>query len=306
MTIGVLVMAYGTPARREDVLEYYRDIRLGNPPSAEQLGALLARYDAIGGLSPLNARSAAQVAMLQACLDELEPGVYLSAYGTKHAKPSIEEAIEELVGKGAQQVVGLVLAPHYSSLSVGQYLARAANALQQHGRQGAFLQRWGDDPTLIELLAERVRRALDALGRPDGQVEVVFSAHSLPQSILASGDPYVDELASTARLVAARAGLEHHRLAWQSAGRTGQAWLVPDLAQVLEEIAAEGARAVVVCPAGFTSDHLEILYDLDIEARRQAEALGLAFSRSESLNDDRRLFAALARRILELSQSDLV
>ncbi len=302
MSVGVLVMAYGTPSERDELAEYYRDIRHGRPPSPEQLADLQRRYDAIGGLSPLNEQSAAQIRALQQALEEITPGRYRTSYGTKHAKPSIEAGIDELLERGAERVVGLVLAPHYSRLSVGDYIERAARHLQRVGVAGAFVKSWGEDPTLIELLGARVRDALARTGLPPEEVEVLFSAHSLPRAILEMGDPYVDELAATARAVAARANLGHYRIAWQSAGRTAEDWLSPDVLEVLGDVAAAGYSAAVICPAGFTSDHLEILYDLDIEAAARASELGLAFDRTDSLRDEPRLFAALARRIVELAE----
>ena len=165
------------------------------------------------------------------------------------------------------------------------------------------MEHWHDDPVLVEVLAERVLEAIASLGRSPGEppddagLEVCFTAHSLPVRILAEGDPYPSQLERTAGLVAARAGLAHHRVGWQSAGRTPEPWIGPDVLELLRTLAAEGYEAVVVCPAGFTSDHLEVLYDLDVEARRLAEELGVAFARTASLNDEPRVAGALAARV---------
>jgi ferrochelatase len=296
--IGVLVMAYGTPERLEDVEAFYTDVRRGRPPSAEQLHALVRRYEAIGGLSPLNAHTKAQVSALQAALDAIERDRYLVAYGTKHATPKIEDAVDFLAQAGASFLVGLVLAPHYSRLSVGQYLERALARALERRLGSAFLEHWHDEPALIDALARRVRQAVDALAtKHRGPIEVVFSAHSLPKRILELDDPYPAQLASTASLVAQEAGLARYRLAWQSAGRTEEPWMGPDILEVIDLLASEGVPAIVVCPAGFTADHLEVLYDLDIEARERAERQGVAFSRTASLNDDPQVMAALARRV---------
>lgn len=298
MRTGVVVMSYGTPERLEDVEAFYTDVRRGRPPSAEQLAALTERYRAIGGVSPLGQRTAAQLDALHGALEAAEPGRYLVRSGAKHARPKIEEAVDALAAGGADQLVGLVLAPHYSRLSVGEYVERARTRAAAHGLPAAFVEDWHDEPALVEALADRVRRGVaDLLARTGEPLEVVFTAHSLPERILASGDPYPGQLAETARLVAAAAGLVHHRTAWQSAGRTGEAWLGPDILEVLARLAADGVVSVLVCPAGFTSDHLEVLYDLDIEARQLAERLGTGFARTPSLNDDAQVMAALARRV---------
>ncbi|MEY2475060.1 MAG: protoporphyrin/coproporphyrin ferrochelatase [Actinomycetota bacterium] len=273
-TTGVLVMAYGTPATPDDVEAYYTDIRRGRPPTPEQVAELRSRYDAIGGISPLLERTRDQAAALQAALGD----DYRVALGQKHAVPTIEEARAELDALGVDRIVGLVLAPHYSALSVGQYEERA--------RPDVMLRSWHLEDGLVELLAERVGDA-----GVDGDTEVLFTAHSLPARVLEIGDPYPDQVRETAEAVARRAGVARWRVAWQSAGRTPEPWLGPD---ILEVIPTLDAAHVVVCPIGFTSDHLEVLYDVDIEARRVAEETGKDLTRTESLNDDPRFIAVLA------------
>jgi ferrochelatase len=289
--VGVLVMAYGTPARAEDLEAYYTDIRRGRPPPAELLDDLRRRYDAIGGLSPLGARSRAQAAGLQAALDARAPGRFRVELGYKHASPSIEEAAGALLRSGAALTVALVLAPHYSALSVGQYLERGEAATA--GAELRPVRSWHLEPGLVDLLAQRV---VDALRRfPDEQrVEVLVTAHSLPERVLAMDDPYPDQLRETAEAVAAAAGVARWRLAWQSAGRTPEPWLGPDLLEVIRDLPAAGADGVVVCPAGFVADHLEVLYDVDIEARAVAASIGLRLERTASLNDDPRFLEVLA------------
>ena len=301
---GVLVMDYGTPAAPGEVLAYYTDIRRGRPPSAEQLADLVRRYDAIGGVSPLAERTAAQVAAIAEALEAADPGRFAVAHGSKHTTPRIEDAVDELARAGSARVVGLVLAPHYSALSVGEYIDRARDRAARHGIDAVFLESWHDDPTLVELLAERVRAAIASLAVADGErLELVVSAHSLPARILAAGDRYPGELATTARLVAERAGVTSYRTGWQSAGRTPEPWLGPDILELLGTLAADGFDAVVVCPAGFTSDHLEVLYDLDVDAQRVARELGLRLARTASLNADPRLAASLAARVRSLAAS---
>ena len=298
MTTGVLVMAYGTPRGPDDVEAFYTDIRHGHAPTAAQLAELQSHYAAIGGVSPLAEKTAAQLAALDRALEAASPGHFRTAYGAKHSAPKIEAAVDGLADAGVAAIVGLVLAPHYSIGSVGEYLARARERATARGVPAVFVERWGAEPELIELLAGRPLTAVASLGdRPAAEVEVVFTAHSLPARLAAAGDRYPEELAVTAALVAERCGLARWRTGWQSAGRSDETWLGPDILELLETVAAEGARAIVICPAGFTSDHLELCYDLDIAAAHRAGELGLAFARTASLNDDPGLTSLLARLV---------
>jgi len=295
VTVGVLVMAHGTPATPEEIEPFYTRIRRGRPPTAEQLADLRRRYEAIGGTSPLAARTEAQVAGLAARLEGEAPGRYLVRYGAKHTEPAIERAAAEVAAAGADGAVGLVLAPHRSSLGTEEYLTRAAGVFAEAGIPFFAVHQWYDEPGFADLLAGRVRSALASMGaqRP----MVVFTAHSLP--VRAAGT-YPDQLEASAAAIARSAGLgDGWRVAWQSAGRTPEPWLGPDVLQVLGELRPEGHDAVVVCPVGFVSDHLEVLYDLDVEARRVAERAGLTFGRTSSLNDDPGLTAILARVVRE-------
>ncbi|HSH60103.1 MAG TPA: ferrochelatase [Acidimicrobiales bacterium] len=287
--VGVLVMAYGTPAAPEDVGTYYTHVRRGRPPTPELLADLERRYAAIGGISPLAERTRAQVRGIAGCLEE----GFVVALGQKYAAPFIEDGMAALLSEGAGSVIGLVLAPHFSALSVAQYHQRAAMAAGD-GVAYTGIDRWHLHPVLIELLAERVMQAL--IGLPPGSsVETLFTAHSLPERALTLDDPsYPDQLHQTADAVAARCGLKRWRMAWQSAGRTADPWIGPDLVEVIRSLPDDGVESVVVCPAGFVSDHLEVLYDVDIEARAVAEAAGLRLSRTSSLNDDPRFTAMLA------------
>lgn len=303
---GVLVMAHGTPATPEEIEPFYTRIRRGRPPTPEQLADLRRRYDAIGGTSPLAARTAAQVAGLAGRLEEAEPGRYVVRYGAKHTQPSIEEAATALAALGVGQVVGLVLTPHRSSMGSGEYLARAAGApLATAPGTPAFIPiaQWYDAPGFAELLAERVRRALATLPAAATRPAVLFTAHSLPERVVTEGDPYPEQLAASAAAIAGAAGLDktgtagagvRWQVAWQSAGRTPEPWIGPDVLAVLRDLPGEGIDGVVVCPVGFVADHLEVLYDLDVEARQVAERAGLAFGRTASLDDDPEFLAILA------------
>lgn len=298
MTVGVLVMAHGTPATPEEIGPFYTRIRRGRPPTPEQLADLRSRYEAIGGTSPLSARTAAQVTGLAARLEGESPGRYVVHYGAKHTEPTIEAAAAELAAAGIDRAVGLVLAPHRSSLGSEEYLTRAAGALAETGTPFTPVHQWYDEPGFADLLAGRVRSALAGMGaeRPS----VVFTAHSLP--VRAAGS-YPDQLERSGAAIARAADLGGDwRVAWQSAGRTPEPWLGPDVLQMLPELRTQGYDAALVCPVGFVADHLEVLYDLDVEAGRVAEETGLAFARTSSLNDDPDLLAILARVVQRASE----
>jgi len=292
-TVGVLVMAYGTPTTPDDIEAYYTHVRRGRPPTPELLEELAGRYRAIGGTSPLLELTQAQADGLATALGER----WDVALGMKHAAPFIEDGMAALDSRGVGRVVGLVLAPHYSAMSVGQYAARAQAAPPvAAGRvELSVVDSWHLAPGYIDLLARRVSEATERLLVTDRErVEVVFTAHSLPSRILETGDPYPDQLHETAEAVAAALNLPRWSVAWQSAGRTPEPWIGPDLLTVLPERAAAGMEGIVVCAAGFVSDHLEILYDLDVEASARAGQLGLAFARTESPNTDPSFCATLA------------
>ena len=296
---AVLLMAYGTPRTPAEIEPYYTDIRRGRAPTPEQLADLVARYDAIGGISPLAARTEAQRDALQKALNEIAPDTYEVVLGLKHAAPMIETAVNELAARGFQHIIGLVLAPHYSSFSIGQYMGRARAAAEPHGITVTAIDSWATEPAFVEFLAADLRSRLSAM---PANTKVLFTAHSLPQRIIDAGDPYPDELRSTAEAVAVAAGLDSWSswsIAWQSAGRTPEPWIGPDILAVIDDLAAsENASGVVVCACGFVADHLEVLFDLDIEAKQHAEAKGLAFDRTSCVNEDATIMHALAQRVI--------
>jgi ferrochelatase len=288
--VGVLLMAYGTPATPDDVEAYYTHVRRGRPPTPELLADLRRRYDAIGGTSPLRQRTEAQAAGVRSALG---PGFRVEL-GMKHSAPFVEDGVAALAAAGAHRAVGLVLAPHYSALSVGEYVERARKAAASTGTDMTFVESWHLEPGYLDLLAAFVRETVGRLAPDAAPVHVLFTAHSLPARILEAGDPYPTQLRETAEAVAARAGLDRWSVAWQSAGRTPEPWIGPDLLAVLPDLAVDGVRGVVVCAAGFVSDHLEILYDLDVEAAGVARRLGMAFARTASPNDHPAICATLA------------
>ncbi len=300
---GVLVMAHGTPATAEAIEPFYTAIRRGRPPSAELLAELTGRYRAIGGLSPLTERTAAQVAGLASVLESSSPGGYTVRYGAKFVEPSIEAGMAALAAERVDRVVGIVLTPHRSSSGSGEYLRRAgAAAAAATDPRPAFIpvSSWHRAAGFAPLLADRTAAALAELP-PErrSRTAVFFTAHSLPERALTDDDPYAAQVGESAADIAAILGLDDvpgltWSVAWQSAGRTPDPWLGPDLRAEIERVAEAGASSVVVCPVGFVSDHLEVLYDLDIEAAGVAAAAGLAFVRTRSLNDDPRFVAILA------------
>ena len=301
MSIGVLVMAHGTPSSPEGIAPFYTRIRRGRPPDDAQLAELEARYRAIGGASPLSERTSAQVGALRRTLDARAPGRFTVAFGAKHTEPFIEEAAASLAASGAERVLGLVLTPHGSSMGSREYQDRAAAALVPRHIPFVALGPWYSEPALVALLATRVREACAAM---PGRVVVFFTAHSLPARVREAGDSYPEQVAESARLVAAAAGVEEWGVAWQSAGRTPEPWLGPDVRDEVRRVAAAGGTdAVVVCPVGFVADHLEVLYDLDVELAAVAAEAGVAYARTRSLNDDRAFVDVLADVVLAADSS---
>jgi ferrochelatase len=294
---GVLVMAHGTPASPDEIESFYTSIRRGRPPTPELLADLVGRYEAIGGTSPLREHTRAQVEGLAAMLEARAPGRFVVRYGAKHTTPSIETGVAELSAAGVTRAVGLVLTPHQSSAGTGRYLERAARASSAVEPPITLVpvSSWFRTPGFAPILAGWVQDQLASLPEPDRtNCEVIFTAHSVPSRAVAGGDPYADEVNESARDVAALAGLEHWRVAWQSAGRTDDEWLGPNLLDEIRSLADGGTPAVVVCPVGFVADHLEVLFDLDVEASAVAESVGIRFARTASLNDDPRFLAVLA------------
>ena len=277
-------MAYGSPERLEDVPAYYADIRGGRPIRPELLDDLIDRYRRLGteAGSPLNAITEQTRAALER---ELALPVFT---GMKHWTPRIADAAEQALAAGAATIVGLVLAPHYSKLSIAGYRHQLEEALAGRAEL-VFVESWHDDDGFVELLADRVRGT---------RSHVVFTAHSLPERILAEGDPYKDQLLETSRLVAERAGLgDEWSFSFQSESATGEPWLGPDILDHLADLRARGVRDVLVCPVGFVADHLEIRWDLDMEAVERARELGMSLARIEMPNADPAFVRVLARLV---------
>jgi protoporphyrin/coproporphyrin ferrochelatase len=283
---AVVLMAYGSPERLADVPAYYADIRGGRPVAPEHLADLVERYRRLGieESSPLNAITEATRAALER---ELGLPVYT---GMKHWAPHIADAAEAALAAGSDRIVGLVLAPHYSALSIEGYREQLEPAVD--GAELEFVESWHVEPGFVELLADRIRGS---------DAHVVFTAHSLPARILDTGDPYKDQLLETADAVARTAGVGDWSFSFQSESPTGEPWLGPDILDHLEALHARGVDSVLVCPVGFVSDHLEIRWDIDVEAQEKAAELGLRLERIEMPNADPafvRTLAGIVRRAL--------
>jgi len=289
MKSALLVMSYGTPERLEDVAAYYTHIRRGAPPPPELLHELVERYRAVGGPTALNRITRDQAAGVERAL--AARGEPVPVYtGFKHVAPFIGETVKRMAAEGIGRVVGLVLAPHYSLRSIAEY-ARYAEEARPEEIELHVIRSWHDHRGFVDFLAQRLQQALARSGRDPC---VVFTAHSVQRRAIEQGDPYPEQLRETCTLLAARVGLPRWELAFQSAGRTADPWMGPDILDVIARLADAGERSVVVQAIGFVADHLEILYDLDLEARRVAESRGLSFTRAEMPNLAPRFIDALA------------
>jgi len=317
--IGVLVMAYGTAAGVDDIERYYTDIRGGRPPTPDHLQELTQRYEAIGNVFPLLDTTRAQAQGLIARLNADGGPTFRAYLGMKHSPPFIAEAVAEMLADGVERVVGIVMAPHWSGMSVETYIERAEQALlvgaDERGGDvhATYVKHFHDHPAFVDLLADRVDEALQTL--PDevrDDAAVLFTAHSLPIRTVETdlsfrckycdcddSCRYRDGLQETADLVAGKLGLDQYAIAWQSAGRTDDPWWGPPVDDVIDDLGTNRSPAVVVCSAGFVADHLEILYDLDIEARFAAERVGMAFARTRMPNADPEFLDVLAQVVRE-------
>ncbi len=290
--IGVLVMAYGGPDSLDDVEPYLNDVRGGRPTSAELVHEVRERYRQIGGRSPILERTQAQAAALETALNTHGP-FFKTFVGMRHWHPFIQDALAEMTVAGVRHAVGLVMAPHYSRLSVGAYYKKVSEA--QAPIAIARIERWGALPGYLDALADRIRAALTKFPTAvRAQALILFTAHSLPQRILEWNDPYRDELLDTVTRVMERIGPRPHEFAFQSAAMTPEPWLGPEAGEVIARFAQEDKQQVLVAPIGFVCEHVEILYDVDIALKRQAEALGMQLERIDMLNDAPPMIAGLA------------
>jgi protoporphyrin/coproporphyrin ferrochelatase len=310
--IGLLVMAYGSATGVDDIERYYTDIRGGRPPAPEHLQALKDRYAAIGNRFPLLEITTAQARGLARALNREAGAERFRPYlGMKHSPPFIPDGVSAMRRDGIEHAIGIVMAPHWSGMSVANYVERVEQAVSTDGGPSfSYVSQWYDHPRFVELLADRVVAALDRFPAHDRrEAAVIFSAHSLPLRALEDGSErclrcwadrcaasctYRDQLQHTADLVAGKAGVGTYVVAWQSAGRTPDPWWGPPIEDVIRALADARHPAVVVCSAGFAADHLEILYDLDIEAQQVASQAGIRLERTEMPNADPEFIQTLA------------
>jgi ferrochelatase len=291
---AVLLVAYGGPRSLDEVEPYLNDVRGGRPTAPEVVEELRERYAAIGGSSPLLQHTQAQARALAAALGG-DVAVYV---GMRHWHPYIADVLGQIRAAGHQRVVAIAMAPHFSRMSIGAY-EHAINAARD-GISVNLVRQWHGHPGFLDAVAARVREALDRFPEAQrGSVALVFTAHSLPRRILEEGDPYPDQLRASADGVLRRIGRSEAIVAFQSAGRTAEPWLGPDAGEVLRDLAASGTRSALLCPIGFVSDHLEVLYDVDIELQALAAELHLTLQRTESLNDSPQFINALSHVVQE-------
>ena len=285
---GVLLMAYGTPEHLSDVEPYYRDILGGREPSPEAVAALVERYRAVGGKTPLLEITKSVANLLEERLNrDGGDASWRVCVGMKHWHPYIAEAVERILADGVDELVALPLAPHYSRMSIVGYREAVACSMAQASSPPPmqFIESWHANPLFVTLIARRIMDALARFDVAESNVEVLFTAHSLPERIVDEGDPYPQELLESAAATAQAAGVASWRFAYQSAAKTGTPWLGPDILESIEQVALEGGKNVLVVPFGFVCDHLEILFDIDIAAMQAADRVGVRLARIEMPND---------------------
>ncbi|MFE0565386.1 ferrochelatase [Priestia megaterium] len=301
--MGLLVMAYGTPYKEEDIERYYTHIRRGRKPSPEALEDLQNRYEAIGGISPLAKITQQQMESLEKRLNEVQDEIEFKAYlGLKHIEPFVEDAVEAMHKDGIKEAVSIVLAPHFSTFSVKSYNGRAKETAEKLG--GPIIhsvESWYSEPKFIQYWATRVKQTFDLMDEEKRQKAVlIVSAHSLPEKIIAAGDPYPNQLQETADLIAQAAGIEHYEIGWQSAGNTPEPWIGPDVQDLTRELHEEkGYTSFVYTPIGFIADHLEVLYDNDYECKVVTDEIGADYYRPEMPNAQPEFIDGLATVVLK-------
>lgn len=306
--IGLLVMAYGTPYKKEDIERYYTDIRHGRKPSQEALDDLTARYEAIGGISPLAKITENQAKALESKLNAMQDTHEFEVYiGLKHIEPFIEDAVERMANAGIDKAVSIVLAPHYSTFSVKAYNGRAQKTADKHSIALTSVEDWYDAPGFIQYWAHNIQETYQKMTeREQENAVLIVSAHSLPEKILKDGDPYPDQLKETARLISEETGIDTYAIGWQSEGNTPDPWLGPDVQDLTRELYANhGYEAFIYAPVGFVSDHLEVLYDNDYECKVVCDELGVSYDRPEMPNTDPLFIETLAGVVMNQVKRDV-
>ncbi|AND38879.1 MULTISPECIES: ferrochelatase [Cytobacillus] len=303
-TVGLLVMAYGTPYKEEDIERYYTHIRRGRKPSEEMLEDLRSRYEAIGGISPLAEITKDQAEKLEQHLNEIQDDYEFKMYlGLKHIEPFVEDAVRQMHEDGIEEAVSIVLAPHFSTFSVKSYNGRAKEEAEKLGGPVIkSVESWYKEPKFIKYWADRVKETFDKMPAEEKDSAVlIVSAHSLPEKILKSGDPYPHQLQETADLIAVQAGVKNYAVGWQSAGNTPEPWLGPDVQDLTRDLYENKSyKAFVYAPVGFVSDHLEVLYDNDYECKVVTDELGASYYRPEMPNSQPEFIDAMSDAIFKL------
>lgn len=305
--IGLLVMAYGTPYKEEDIEPYYTHIRHGRKPEPEALQDLKDRYKAIGGTSPLAKITKDQTKALEEQLNSIQDEYEFKAYiGLKHIHPFIEDTVKEMAKDGITEAVSLVLAPHYSTFSVKSYNDRAQSECEKHGISIKSVQSWYTEEGFIKFWADGVKTIFNKMSDEErNKAVLIVSAHSLPEKILQNGDPYPNQLKETADLIAKEAGIENYELGWQSEGNTPDPWLGPDVQDLTRDLFEQkGYRSFVYAPVGFVADHLEVLYDNDYECKVVCEELNANYYRPEMPNVHPLFIETLADVVLNTTKSE--
>lgn len=300
--IGLLVMAYGTPTKEEDIERYYTHIRRGRKPSPEMLEDLKNRYEAIGGISPLGKITSDQAQKLAERLNDIQDEIEFKMYiGLKHFEPFIEDAVKEMHEDGITEAVSLVLAPHFSTFSIKSYNGRAQEEAEKlGGLKIVSVESWYKEPKFINYWATKVRNIFNQMTESEkDQAMLIVSAHSLPEKIVQLGDPYPQQIQETAELIAQQADVKNYTVGWQSAGKTPEPWLGPDVQDLTIDLFEKaGYKAFVYAPVGFVADHLEVLYDNDIECRAVTDKVGASYYRPEMPNSQPEFIDALATVVL--------
>ncbi|MGR3763451.1 ferrochelatase [Rossellomorea sp. NS-SX7] len=301
--MGLLVMAYGTPYKEEDLERYYTHIRHGRTPSEEMIEDLRGRYEAIGGISPLAKITMDQAKSLEEHLNSLQDEIEFNMYlGLKHIEPFVEDAVEQMHKDGIEEAVSIVLAPHFSTFSVKSYNGRAKETAEKLGGPSiTSVESWYDEPKFIKYWVEKVKDTFAGMSEEEREDAVlIVSAHSLPERILKSGDPYPQQLEETAKMIAEGAGVEHYAVGWQSEGNTPDPWLGPDVQDLTRDLHEEkGYKTFVYTPVGFVADHLEVLYDNDYECKVVTDEIGASYYRPEMPNAKPEFIDAMADVILK-------
>ncbi|WP_156854618.1 ferrochelatase [Oceanobacillus sp. AG] len=304
---GLLVMAYGTPTKEEDIEPYYTHIRHGRKPEPEALQDLKERYDAIGGVSPLAKITEDQANSLCVKLNEVQDEVEYKVYiGLKHITPFIEEAVEKMAQDGIKEAVSIVLAPHYSTFSIKSYNERAKEEADKHGITLTSVVDWYNEPGYIKFWADGIKAIYDELPKEEQEKTVlIVSAHSLPEKIIQAGDPYPEQLAETAKLISEATGIKNYEVGWQSEGNTPDPWLGPDVQDLTRDLYNEkGYRSFIYAPVGFVADHLEVLYDNDYECKVVCDEVGANYYRPEMPNLAPLFIETLADVVLKTEKRD--